>query len=97
MSVFVFDQSSGLVKITKRGKKYYVYRLKEVQEIPIKGHSWFYKKRTFGSHTYKFIWEPTASDALNYKPYDDGDVSSNPDMYVYEIRRWNPYKIRKMI
>lgn len=92
MSVFVFDSSSGLVKITKRGKKYYVYRLKEVQEIPARGHSFM-----FGDHTYKFTWEPTASEVHNYKPYEDRDVSSGPEVYINDIKRWNPYQIRKMI
>jgi len=30
---YVFDMSSGLVKISKRGTKYNIYRLKEIQEI----------------------------------------------------------------
>ena len=94
MSVFVFDLSSGLIKITKRGKKYYIYRLKEVQEIPARGHSF---SMFTDDHTYKFVWEHTASDVLNYKPYEDRDVSSDPGIYINDIKRWHPYKIRKMI
>lgn len=93
MSLFVFDSGSqNLIKITKRGKKYYVYRLKDVLEFPAKGRSYY-----SGHYTYKFTWEPTAIAVHNYKPYEDSDVSSSPDVYIEQIKRWTPFKIRKMI
>ncbi len=93
MSVFAFDSGlHDMVKITKIKTKYYVYRLKEVQEIPKRGHSFMW-----GDHTYKFIWERSAVACYNYKPYDDSDVASNPEVYIEDIKRWNPFKIRKMI
>jgi hypothetical protein len=86
--VYVFDMTSGLVKIAKRGNKYNVYRLNEIQES--------YNLYS-GKTKYKFVWESSPSEFHNYKPYDEGDVSSRPEIYVESVRRWNPYKIRLMI
>lgn len=90
-SKYVFDTTSGLVKIVERKGKYYVYRLKDLEVYPKRGHSFL-----SGEHIFKFKWETTASETHGYKPYDEGDVSSSPDVYISDVRRWHPYKVRLM-
>jgi len=85
---YVFDMTSGLVKIVKRGTKYNVYKLREIQE----SHNLYSGKRK-----YKFIWERTPSESHSYKPYDESDVSGNPEIFINSVMTWNPYKVRLMI
>lgn len=85
---YVFDMTSGLVKIAKHGNKYSVYRLKEIQES--------YNLYS-GKTKHKFVWESSPTESHNYKPYDESDVSRSPEIYIESVKRWNPYKIRLMI
>ena len=88
--VYVFDMSDGLVKILKKGKGWAVYRLKEVQwwrkvfADPMRGEE----------DRYKFIWETKAIKTHPYKPFESGDVSDNPNVFIEDVRRFQDYKIR---
>jgi len=82
MTVYVFDRTDGLVKIIKRGKYYYVHRLKEIL-VDRKG-----KKR--------FVFE-RASKRYTYKPYEDDDVTDTADVYFEDVKRWHFFKIHHKI
>lgn len=83
--VFIYDSSSGMVKIVKRGLKYHVYKLKQIIEET---------RASSGKKTYKFIWETKASAVHGYKPYESSDTVS-PQSCVSTIKRWNPHIISK--
>jgi len=83
--VYVYDSSSGLVKIVKRGKNYYVYKLKRIIEET---------RALTGKKSYKFIFETRSSSVHGYKPYESGDVGS-PQNYVSSIKRFNPSMFSK--
>ncbi|MCK4260094.1 MAG: hypothetical protein KAX49_14035 [Halanaerobiales bacterium] len=88
--VYTFDNGSrNLVKIVKRGKRWAVYQLKEIQ--------WWdkvfadYRRST--ETRYKFIWEKKAINTYSYKPFEDADVTNYPDSFISDVKRWQPHKL----
>lgn len=83
MAVYVFDGClKELVKIVKKGKYYYIYRLKKVVITLI-------------SKKIKFEFEKHYYDKTTYKPYEEKDVSSVPDVFLEDIQVWQPHLIFK--
>jgi len=88
--VYTFDNGSrNLVKIVKRGQRWAVYQLKEIQ--------WWDKVFADPMRTtetkYKFIWETKAVRTHSYKPFEDGDVANSPDSFIEDVKCWQPYKL----
>ena len=83
-AVYTFDRSlQSLVKIAKRGLVWAVYRLDTV------------KIDRIGNTI--FIFEDFAHVRWHYKPFEDKDVSSTPDQWLDEVKRWQPHKIQHML
>lgn len=87
--VYTFDRSRGLVKIIKRGNVWAVYRIKEIQER----EKVFADPMRMSEKRYKFVFEARAIATHSYKPFEDRDVSNNPDSFVEDVRTWQPYTI----
>jgi len=87
MAIFVYDKTRGLVKIVERKGIFYVYRIKSIIE-----------EFTWGSRTskYKFIWEKKYSDKYRYQPFDEGDVSCNPEDFIDDVKRFDQYLISRV-
>lgn len=87
--VYAYDRTDGLVKIVKRGTKYCIYRLKEVEVDLI---HWIPREEK-----HKFIFETKNTSCYGYKPYDDEDVSNDPDIYYRDVERMHHHKIRMKV
>ena len=87
--VYVYDNSDGLVKIIKRGNKYCIYRLKEIQ---VKLLHWVPHQEK-----HKYVFEKQKVSCYGYKPYDDKDVSNDPDVFYDDVKRKNYHKINKVV
>ena len=80
-AAYAFTTADGLVKIVKRAKGYYVYRLKEII-VDRRGNK-------------KFIFDKHYLKKWPYKPYEDSDVFPYPDIFYRDVARWEPYMIRR--
>ena len=91
--VYAYDNTDGLVKIIKKGRRYCIYRLKEIQVIN-KDIGFF---ASYGhrdpSEKHKYVFEKQKVACFGYKPYDDKDVSNNPDMFYDDVERKQHHKI----
>ena len=81
MAVYVFDHTHGLLKIVKRGKYYYAYRLKAIFVN-------LYTKKE------RYVFEKRPIERWSYKPYDDEDVASTPEVFFEDVRKWHFYMIQ---
>ena len=82
-SVYVYDRTDGLVKITQKEDKYYVYPLKEV--------------RLKKGEKPNFVFSDSAIKTWGYKPYEDDDVSPTPQPYLDDVKKFAFYKLRQVI
>ena len=81
MVVYIFDHTHGLLKIVKRRKYYYAYRLKAV----------FVNRYTKKEH---YVFESHSIERWSYKPYDDDDAASTPEVFLEDVKKWHPHMIR---
>ena len=86
-TVFAMSGNDVPVKIVERKGIFYIYRLMGVTEI---------SKGYYKTPDYKFKWESKYSGKYNYQPYEEDDVSSYPDAFIDDIRRWYSYLISKV-
>lgn len=93
MPVYVGDNQHGCLMIKKIGAQWYVYRLKEVQ---VKYSSYGFHPDFHKYKSIKFIFEKTATAKHGYKPYDDDDVTKNPNVLFDHVRRMAHHKVRVM-
>lgn len=71
------------MKIAKRGIVWCVYRLDTV------------KVDSVGNTVFTF--EDFPYSRWHYKPFEDKDVSSTPDEFLEDVKRWQPHKIQTII
>jgi len=71
--VYVYDRTDGLVKISEKQGKYYIYPLKEV--------------RLKRGEKPNFIFEKSAKKIWSYKPYEDEDVSPIKKFFAFKLRQ----------
>ncbi len=81
MAVYTYDRTLGLVKIVERKGNYYVYRL---EHVAINLHT---KQR-------RYIFDKHYCKKWHYQPYEEQDISHNPDIFLEDIRKFEFYKIR---
>lgn len=87
MAIFVYDRTRGLVKIVERKGIFYVYRINSIIE-----------EFTWGSRTskYKFIWEKKYSNKHSYQPFDEDEVSYDPEQIIDVVKRFDQHLIRRV-
>ena len=78
--VFVFDGIHGAVKIQEIDGRFYVFLLKYVKVNRENRKEW--------------IFDDEERECGSYKPYEDKDVTSNPDVLFEDVKRWTPHKVR---
>ena len=87
--VYAFGSSRGLVKIVKHGKNWAVYQIKRIE--------WWEKVFADPMRTtetkYKFVWEKKAIATHSYKPFEDGDVTDDPNTLIEDVKTWHPSKL----
>jgi len=82
--VYTFDCGlKTVVKIVKRGVRWAVYRLDHI-EISRKGKV-------------RFVFEKKPYRSWSYKPFEDKDVTRKPDVFLEDVKRWEPFKIVRKI
>ena len=85
--VYTFDRTEGLIKIVKHGKRWCIYRVKA-----IKWWTKHFKNPMRSSEKrYKFSWQDHPVKTWHYKPFEDSDVSNNPEDFIADVKIWQPF------
>ena len=90
MVVYAFDGHRELVKIVKRGRVWAVYPIKKIEWWK----KYFSDPMRKSEVRYKFIWEKRPINTYTYKPYEDKDVSDNPEDFIEDVETWQSYVLR---
>ena len=80
MAVYIFDRTHGLLKIVKKRKYYYAYRLKAI----------FVNLNTKRE---RYVFESHPIERWPYKPYDDEDVAGTPEVFFEDVKKWHSHCI----
>ena len=90
MSNPVYAGGRNPVKIQKKGKRWYVYDVKQVTKVQVMYLN-IYKPSEV---RVKIEFEKKPRESYSYKPYEDRDVSTDPTSIVDDVKIWQSYKIR---
>ena len=93
MTVFTFDSGlHNLVKIEKHGKKWCVYRLEKVI-LPVGSELLSAERPQLPGKHPQFIFSKKPFGSWSYQPFEDKDVKGDPEVFLEDIKRWQPHLI----